>query len=145
MGVTHVLRGDDHVANTPRQILLYKAFGWDVPRFGHVPMILGPDKAKLSKRHGALSVMEYRKMGYLPEALVNYLARLGWSNGDQEIFSREELTPPVQHRQPGQLALGVRHQEIGVAQRPLHQGVRARNAWPPCCRNTWPRPGPSPG
>jgi len=91
MGVTHVLRGDDHVANTPRQILLYQALGWDVPRFGHVPMILGPDKAKLSKRHGALSVMEYRKMGYLPEALVNYLARLGWSHGDQEIFPREDL------------------------------------------------------
>jgi len=91
MGVTHVLRGDDHVANTPRQILLYQAFGWDVPSFGHVPMILGPDKAKLSKRHGALSVMEYKKLGYLPEALVNYLARLGWSCGDQEIFSREEL------------------------------------------------------
>ncbi|MGE4263009.1 MAG: glutamate--tRNA ligase [Desulfovibrio sp.] len=91
MGVTHVLRGDDHVANTPRQILLYQAFGWDVPEFGHVPMILGPDKAKLSKRHGALSVMEYKTMGYLPEALVNYLARLGWSHGDQEIFSREEL------------------------------------------------------
>jgi glutamyl-tRNA synthetase len=91
MGVTHVLRGDDHVANTPRQILLYQAFGWSVPEFGHVPMILGPDKAKLSKRHGALSVMEYKTMGYLPEALVNYLARLGWSHGDQEIFSREEL------------------------------------------------------
>lgn len=91
MGVTHVLRGDDHVANTPRQILLYEAFGWDVPQFGHVPMILGPDKAKLSKRHGALSVMEYKSMGYLPEALLNYLARLGWSHGDQEIFSREEL------------------------------------------------------
>ncbi|MHC1700622.1 MAG: glutamate--tRNA ligase [Humidesulfovibrio sp.] len=91
MGVTHVLRGDDHVANTPRQILLYQAFGWNVPKFGHVPMILGPDKAKLSKRHGALSVMEYKKLGYLPEALVNYLARLGWACGDQEIFSREEL------------------------------------------------------
>lgn len=91
MGVTVVLRGDDHVANTPRQILLYQAFGWDVPEFGHVPMILGPDKTKLSKRHGALSVMEYKHMGYLPEALVNYLARLGWSHGDQEIFSREEL------------------------------------------------------
>ncbi|MBU1228664.1 MAG: glutamate--tRNA ligase [Proteobacteria bacterium] len=91
MDVTHVLRGDDHVANTPRQILLYKAFGWRVPKFGHVPMILGPDKAKLSKRHGALSVMEYKKMGYLPEALVNYLARLGWSHGDQEIFPREDL------------------------------------------------------
>lgn len=91
MGVTHVLRGDDHVNNTPRQILIYRALGWDVPEFGHVPMILGPDKKKLSKRHGALSVMEYQSMGYLPEAVVNYLARLGWSHGDQEVFTREEL------------------------------------------------------
>ncbi|WP_320170934.1 glutamate--tRNA ligase [Maridesulfovibrio sp.] len=91
MGVTDVLRGDDHVNNTPRQILLYQALGWDIPNFGHVPMILGPDKKKLSKRHGALSVMEYEKMGYLPEAVVNYLVRLGWSHGDQEIFSRDEL------------------------------------------------------
>ncbi|WP_027723177.1 glutamate--tRNA ligase [Maridesulfovibrio zosterae] len=91
MGVTQVLRGDDHVNNTPRQIQLYNALGWDVPKFGHVPMILGSDKKKLSKRHGALSVMEYEKMGYLPEAVVNYLVRLGWSHGDQEIFSREEL------------------------------------------------------
>ncbi|MGE4469860.1 MAG: glutamate--tRNA ligase [Desulfovibrio sp.] len=91
MGVTHVLRGDDHVNNTPRQILIYRALEWDVPEFGHVPMILGPDKKKLSKRHGALSVMEYQSMGYLPEAVVNYLARLGWSHGDQEVFTREEL------------------------------------------------------
>lgn len=91
MGVNHVLRGDDHVNNTPRQILIYKAMGWEVPTFGHVPMILGPDKKKLSKRHGALSVMEYEKMGYLPEAACNYLARLGWSHGDQEIFSRQEM------------------------------------------------------
>lgn len=91
MGVNHVLRGDDHVNNTPRQILIYRAMGWDVPMFGHVPMILGPDKKKLSKRHGALSVMEYEKMGYLPEAAVNYLARLGWSHGDQEIFSKQEM------------------------------------------------------
>ncbi len=91
MGVTHVLRGDDHTNNTPRQQLLYQALGWDVPAFGHVPMILGPDKKKLSKRHGALAVMEYEKMGYLPDAMVNYLARLGWSSGDQELFSRSEL------------------------------------------------------
>lgn len=91
MGVTHVLRGDDHVNNTPRQIFIYRAMGWDIPEFGHVPMILGPDKKKLSKRHGALSVMEYREMGYLPDPMVNYLARLGWSHGDQEIFSRKEL------------------------------------------------------
>jgi glutamyl-tRNA synthetase len=91
MGITSVLRGDDHVNNTPRQILIYRAMGWDVPEFGHVPMILGPDKKKLSKRHGALSVMEYEKMGYLPEAVVNYLARLGWSHGDQELFTMGEM------------------------------------------------------
>jgi glutamyl-tRNA synthetase len=91
MKVTHIIRGDDHESNTPKQVLLYKALGFDVPQFGHVPMILGPDKKKLSKRHGATSVMVYRDMGYLPEAMINYLARLGWSHGDQEIFSREEL------------------------------------------------------
>jgi glutamyl-tRNA synthetase len=91
MGITHVIRGDDHVNNTPRQILLYQALKYDVPQFGHVPMILGSDKARLSKRHGATSVMAYKDMGYLPEALVNYLVRLGWSHGDQEIFTLDEL------------------------------------------------------
>jgi glutamyl-tRNA synthetase len=91
MGITHVIRGDDHVNNTPKQIQIYEALGYEVPLFGHVPMILGSDKARLSKRHGATSVMAYQEMGYLPEALVNYLVRLGWSHGDQEIFSMEEL------------------------------------------------------
>ena len=91
MGITTVIRGDDHINNTPRQILLYEALGYPVPRFAHVPMILGADKARLSKRHGATSVMAYRDMGYLPEAMVNYLVRLGWSHGDQEIFTLEEL------------------------------------------------------
>ena len=91
MGITHVIRGDDHLNNTPRQILLYEALGFSVPCFGHVPMILGADKARLSKRHGATSVMAYKEMGYLPEALINYLVRLGWSHGDQEIFSLPEL------------------------------------------------------
>lgn len=91
MSITHVIRGDDHVNNTPRQILLYQALGYEVPQFGHVPMILGSDKSRLSKRHGATSVMAYHEMGYLPEALVNYLVRLGWSHGDQEIFSMDEL------------------------------------------------------
>ncbi len=91
MGVTHVLRGDDHVNNTPKQILLYEALGLPVPVFGHVPMILGPDRQKLSKRHGAKATIEYEKDGLLPEALVNYLVRLGWSHGDQELFTREEL------------------------------------------------------
>lgn len=91
MGVTHVLRGEDHVNNTLRQIHLYEALGFDVPAFAHVPLIHGPDKKKLSKRHGAKNILEYRNEGILPEALVNYLARLGWSHGDQEIFSRDEL------------------------------------------------------
>jgi glutamyl-tRNA synthetase len=91
MGITHVLRGDDHVNNTPKQILLYQALGARLPLFGHVPMILGPDRQKLSKRHGAKAVIEYEKDGLLPEALLNYLVRLGWSRGDQEIFSRQEL------------------------------------------------------
>jgi len=91
MGITHVVRGNDHLNNTPRQIQIYQALEYPMPTFGHVPMILGPDKKKLSKRHGAQSVMEYQKMGYLPQAVVNYLVRLGWSYGDQEEFTREDL------------------------------------------------------
>lgn len=91
MGVTHVIRGDDHVNNTPRQINILKALGAPIPQYAHVPMILGADGERLSKRHGAVSVMHYRDQGYLPEALVNYLARLGWSHGDEEIFSKEQL------------------------------------------------------
>jgi glutamyl-tRNA synthetase len=91
MGITHVLRGDDHVSNTPRQILIYQALGLPVPTFGHVPMILGNDRQKLSKRHGARAVIEYESDGLLPQALVSYLARLGWSHGDQELFSRQEM------------------------------------------------------
>jgi len=91
MGITHVIRGDDHINNTPRQINIFKALGAPLPRFAHLPMILGEDGKRLSKRHGAVSVMQYREDGYLPEALINYLVRLGWSHGDQEIFSREEM------------------------------------------------------
>lgn len=91
MGITHVIRGDDHVNNTPRQINIMQALGVSPPVYAHVPMILGSDGTKLSKRHGALSVMEYRGMGLLPEAVVNYLVRLGWSHGDQELFSRAEM------------------------------------------------------
>ncbi len=91
MRISHVMRGDDHVSNTFKQVLLYQAFGWDLPIFGHVPMILGPDKKKLSKRHGARSVVEYQTDGLLPEALLNCLVRLGWSHGDQDLFSVEEL------------------------------------------------------
>ena len=92
MKITDVMRGDDHISNTPKQIVIYEALGFDVPKFAHIPMIMGQDHTRLSKRHGATSVMEYKKMGYIPEAVVNYIAHLGWSSGgEREIFSKEEL------------------------------------------------------
>jgi glutamyl-tRNA synthetase len=91
MGVTHVIRGDDHLNNTPRQMNMLAALGATPPAYAHVPMILGPDGTKLSKRHGAVSVLQYQEEGYLPDALLNYLVRLGWSHGDQEVFTREEM------------------------------------------------------
>ena len=91
MGITHVIRGDDHVNNTPRQINILQALGADVPQYAHLSMILGDDGAKLSKRHGAVSVMQYDEEGFLPEAVINYLARLGWSHGDDEVFSRQQF------------------------------------------------------
>ncbi len=91
MQITHVVRGDDHLTNTPRQVPIFRALGFPAPQFGHLPMILGQDKARLSKRHGATSIMAYKEMGYLPDAMVNYLVRLGWSHGDQELFTRQEL------------------------------------------------------
>jgi glutamyl-tRNA synthetase len=102
MRITHVIRGDDHVNNTPRQINILQALGAELPKYAHVPMILGADGARLSKRHGAVSVMQYRDDGYLPEAVLNYLVRLGWSHGDQEIFSIDEMielfdVPDINH------------------------------------------------
>lgn len=91
MGITSIIRGDDHINNTPRQILIYQALNYAIPEFAHVPLIHGKDKGRLSKRHGATSLLEYRNDGFLPEALVNYLARLGWAYGDQEVFSRQDL------------------------------------------------------
>jgi glutamyl-tRNA synthetase len=91
MGITHIIRGDDHLINAARQKQIYDALAWDVPSMSHIPLIHGPDGSKLSKRHGALGVDAYRAMGYLPAALRNYLVRLGWSHGDQEIFSTEEM------------------------------------------------------
>ncbi len=91
MNITHVIRGDDHINNTPRQVLIYEALGYDTPTFAHLPMIHGPDKKKLSKRHGATAVIDYKAQGFLAEAMVNYLARLGWAYGDQEIFTTKEL------------------------------------------------------
>jgi glutamyl-tRNA synthetase len=104
MEITLVARGDDHVVNTPRQILMYQALNYPVPTFAHLPMILGPDKQRLSKRHGAVSVLQYRDEGYLPGALVNYLARLGWSHGDQEIFTIAELIEKFDWKQVGATA-----------------------------------------
>lgn len=91
MRISHVIRGDDHLANTPRQMIIYNALGFAPPKFAHVSMILGKDKARLSKRHGAMSVLDYREKGILPDAMVNYLTRLGWSHGDRELFTRDEL------------------------------------------------------
>jgi glutamyl-tRNA synthetase len=91
MKITHVIRGNDHLSNTPKQILCYEALGYPLPVFAHIPMILGPDRKRLSKRHGATSVLAFRDEGFLPEAMVNYFARLGWAHGDQEVFTREEL------------------------------------------------------
>jgi glutamyl-tRNA synthetase len=91
MGITHVIRGADHLTNAARQVQIYRAMGWEVPVFAHVPLIHGPDGAKLSKRHGALGIEAYRAMGYLPAGLRNYLVRLGWSHGDDEIFSTDDM------------------------------------------------------
>ena len=99
MAITHVVRGDDHISNTPKHVLLFDALGASVPRFAHVPLILGTDKKRLSKRHGATSVTEYQRLGYLPEAMVNFLALLGWSPGtDQEVFTRDESGAAVHAR-----------------------------------------------
>jgi glutamyl-tRNA synthetase len=112
MGITHVIRGNDHLNNTPRQIQIYQAMDYPLPGFGHVSMILGPDKKKLSKRHGAQSVMEYKKMGYLPQAVVNYLVRLGWSYGDQEEFTREELIEKFSLEAVGRSAAAINPQKL---------------------------------
>ncbi|MFQ5582253.1 MAG: glutamate--tRNA ligase [Mariprofundaceae bacterium] len=104
MGITHVVRGSDHLNNTPRQIQLYEALGLPVPRFAHIPLIHGPDGAKMSKRHGAVAITEYREAGYLPDAMVNYLARLGWSHGDEEVFSRQQLNELFDLAQVGKTA-----------------------------------------
>ena len=107
MSITHVIRGNDHLNNTPRQIQIYQALDYPLPKFGHVPMILGPDKKKLSKRHGAQSALEYMKMGYLPQAVVNYLVRLGWSCGDQEEFTQEELIKKFRLESVGKSAAAI--------------------------------------
>ncbi|VDY33545.1 Glutamate--tRNA ligase [Morganella morganii] len=120
MEITHVIRGEDHINNTPRQINILKALGAPVPEYAHVSMINGDDGKKLSKRHGAVGVMQYRDDGYLPQALLNYLVRLGWSHGDQEIFSIEEMTELFTLEAVSKSASAFNTGEITVAQPPLH-------------------------
>lgn len=135
LGTTHIIRGDDHLANTPRQALLFEALGAPRPVFAHLPLILGPDRTPLSKRHGATSVRAYRESGYLPEALINFLARLGWASGDQEIFSLEELVAKFRLEDVGKSA-GVFNAEKllwlnfhYMKQRPLPQLAREVKAF----------------
>ncbi|OIO68502.1 MAG: glutamate--tRNA ligase [Zetaproteobacteria bacterium CG12_big_fil_rev_8_21_14_0_65_55_1124] len=112
MGITHVVRGSDHLNNTPRQIQLYQALGLTPPQFAHIPLIHGPDGAKMSKRHGAVAITEYREAGFLPDAVVNYLARLGWSHGDDEVFSRQQLVELFDLAQVGKTASRFDQQKL---------------------------------
>lgn len=112
MGITHVVRGSDHLNNTPRQIQLYEALGLPVPQFAHIPLIHGPDGAKMSKRHGAVAITEYREQGYLPAAVNNYLARLGWSHGDEEVFSMQKLIELFELKQVGKAAARFDQQKL---------------------------------
>ena len=120
MAITHVIRGDDHLTNTFRQVQIYQAMGWDLPRFAHVPLIHGPDGAKLSKRHGAQSVPEFREQGFLPEALCNYLLRLGWSHGDLEVADPRRGDPAVRHRRRGPRPVADGLCEADQSERHLH-------------------------
>ena len=133
MEITHVVRGDDHISNTPKQMLLYQGVGAPVPQFAHVPLILGPDKKRLSKRHGATSVMEYARQGYLPEAMVNFLALLGWSpgSGDRELFTRDELVARVRARGHQRRQRRVQPGEARLVQPAAHRAARARRARAP--------------
>jgi len=112
MGITHVVRGSDHLNNTPRQIQLYQALGLPIPQFAHIPLIHGPDGAKMSKRHGSVAITEYREQGYLPDAMNNYLARLGWSHGDEEVFTREQLIELFDLSQVGKAAARFDQQKL---------------------------------
>ena len=111
-GITHIIRGEEHLSNTPKQILLYQACGFTVPTFAHLPMILAPDGSKLSKRHGAVDVLSYRNEGYLPDALINYIVRLGWAHGDQELFTRSEMIASFSIDAVGKKAAIFDHQKL---------------------------------
>ena len=136
MQVTHVVRGEDHISNTPRQVLLYEAFGWTPPAFAHLSLVMGPDHTPLSKRHGATSVKEFREKGYLPEALVNYLALIGWSPGEgQEVLPLDELARRFELSTRGAQRGRVRRGQAGVGQPALSQdGGRRSGSWTSRCR-----------
>ncbi len=127
MQITHVIRGDDHISNTPRQVAIYQAFGWKLPQFAHLSTILGSDRERLSKRHGATSVASFREMGILPQALANYLALLGWGaeGGTRETFTREELIAGVQAGASHALTRGLRLGQAALAQPACHQANSA--------------------
>ena len=139
MRISHVIRGNDHLSNTPKQILCYEALGYAVPAFAHVPMILGTDRSRLSKRHGATSVQAFRDAGILPEALVNYLARLGWSHGDQEVFSRSELVRLFDIKDVGAVRRRLRPHQAGVAVPALHEVDGRTRSWPTASGHSCPR------
>ena len=138
MGVTHIIRGDDHLNNAARQTQIYQALGWTVPVMSHIPLIHGPDGSKLSKRHGALGVDAYRAMGYLPVAMRNYLVRLGWAHGDQEIFSTEEMIAafdlPQIGRSPARFDFAKLESLNGHYMRAERRRRSARRRWRRCCR-----------
>ena len=141
MAITDIVRGDDHISNTPKQVLLYEAFGRPTPRFAHVPLILGPDKKRLSKRHGATSVMEYQRLGYLPEAMVNFLALLGWSPGtDQELFTRGELVARVRARGHQRRQRRLQPGQARLVQPAAHHAARGRQISPRACSRCSPTP-----
>ena len=128
MGVTHVIRGDDHLTNAARQTLIYRAMDWEVPVMAHIPLIHGSDGAKLSKRHGALGIDAYRDMGYLPEAMRNYLARLGWSHGNDEFFTTDQAIAWFDLTPSRQGAGAIRLRQARGAVGPAHPRRRRRGA-----------------
>ena len=141
MRITDVIRGDDHISNTPKHVLLFEALGAPVPRFAHVPLILGADKKRLSKRHGATSVMEYARQGYLPDAMVNFLALLGWSPGDdRELMTRQELVDEFLARQDQRRKRGLQHRQAGLDERAVpvaHAGGAACRSRAAVTRGCW--------
>ena len=142
MAITHVIRGDDHISNTPKHVLLFEALGAPVPRFAHVPLILGADKKRLSKRHGATSVMEYQRQGYLPEAMVNFLALLGWSPGDdRELMSLPELVDELLARRHQRRQRRLQHREARLDERAVHRAAAGRRAARRACCRSSRRPG----